>query len=59
MKLRDALKLHNGDEVVVKNSGDIRMVIDTEYVPKEEANNVAGFSVMLDDGNWYGYKEIR
>lgn len=51
MKIRDALKLHNEDEVVVKNSGDIRMVIDTEYVPKEEANNVAGFSVKLDDGN--------
>ena len=59
MKLRDALKLHHGDEVVVKNSGDIRMVIDTEYAPKEEANNVVLVSVMLDDGNWYDYKEIR
>ena len=39
MKLQDALKLHNEDEVTVKKT---KQVVD----------------VMLEDGNWYGYKEI-
>ena len=60
MTLKDALKLHNGDEVVVKRTKEIQTVVEVEFVPEEQTNNrAAGLSVRLTDGNWYGYKEIR
>lgn len=34
-------------------------VIEVEVTPKEHTtNNMACVDVMLEDGNWYGYKEI-
>lgn len=54
MRYADALKLHSGDEVTVKRSKEIMRVIETEVVPE-----IKGISIMLEDGNWYGYKEIR
>ena len=60
MKLNDAMKLHNGDEVIVKRTKTAMKVVEVETLTKEmTANNMACVSVMLDDGNWYGYKEIR
>lgn len=59
MRLRDAKKLHSGDEVTVKRTKETLRVIETEYVaPCDTANGIPGLSVFLEDGNWYGYKEI-
>lgn len=59
MRLRDAKKLHSGDEVTVKRTKEILRVIETEYVSASDTSNrVPALSVFLEDGNWYGYKEI-
>lgn len=59
MRLRDALKLHNEDEVTVKKTKQVMEVVEIEVTPKEHTtNNMACVDVMLEDGNWYGYKEI-
>ena len=60
MKLSDARKLHGGDEVTVRRTGAVLRVIETEYVSKEEsASGIPALSVFLEDGNWYGYKEVK
>lgn len=53
MKYIDALKLHPGDEVTVKRSKITMRIVEIEVV-----EYIKGISVRLDDGNWYGYKEI-
>ena len=59
MKIQDALKLHNGDEVTVKKTKQVMRVIEVEVTPKEHTtNNMTCIDVKLEDGNWYGYKEI-
>ena len=59
MKIQNALKLHNEDEVVVKKTKQVMRVIEVEVIPKEQTTNNRTFvSVMLEDGNWYGNKEI-
>ena len=60
MKIRYAKQLHSGDEVQIKRTGVIMRVIETEYVSKEQtANHIEALSVRLEDGNWYGHKEIK
>lgn len=62
MKIAEAKLLHAGDEVVVKADKEtgtpswIGRVIEVEV---ERRTNREDVSVMLDDGNWYGYKEIK
>ena len=59
MKIRDALKLHNEDEVIVKKNKQVMRVVEIKVTPKEHtANNRTCIDIMLEDGNWYGYKEI-
>ena len=59
MKLRDALKLHNEDEVTVKKTKQVMKVVEIEVTPKEHtANNTTCVDIMLEDGNWYGHEEI-
>ncbi len=59
MTVKNALKLHNGDEVIVKRFKEAMTVIETEVIPaSEETNNHVFVNVMLDDGNWYNHKEI-
>lgn len=59
MKLQDALKLHNEDEVTVKKTKQVMSVVEIEVTPKEHTtNNMTCVDIMLEDGNWYGYKEI-
>lgn len=59
MRLRDAKKLHSGDEVTVKRTKENLRVIETEFVSaRDTSNGIAALSVFLEDGNWYGYKEI-
>lgn len=62
MKLSEAKLLHKGDEVVVKADKEtntpswIGSVIEVEV---ERRTNREDVSVLLDDGNWYGYREIK
>ena len=59
MKLRDALKLHNEDEVSVKKTKQVMRVVKIKVTPKEHTtNNMNCVDIMLEDGNWYGHKEI-
>ena len=54
MKWNDAIKLHNEDEVTVKETGAVMNVITTEV------NRTAkSMRVMLTDGNWYDHRDIR
>ena len=61
MKLTQALQLHKGDEVIVKKKNQytsewIGTVIETEIT---EVNGRKYVDIMLEDGNWYGYKEVK
>ncbi len=59
MKIQSALKLCNNDEVVVKKTKQVMKVIEIEITPKKHTvNNMTCVDVKLEDGNWYGYKEI-
>ncbi len=59
MRLKDAEKIHNGDEVMIKKTKTVKTVVEKVSIKRNETtNNIACVSVMLDDGNWYGYKEI-
>ena len=60
MKLRDALKLHNEDEVTIKRSGTVHRVIKVCDIPKEMTNNFKpAVDILLDDGNWYEHRELK
>lgn len=60
MKLADALKLHNEDEVTVKRTKRVMRVVEIEITPKEHTtNHMTCVDILLEDGKWYGYKEIR
>lgn len=60
MKLANALKLHNEDEVTIKRTKTVKRVVEIEITPKEHTyNKMTCVDVLLDDENWYGYKEIR
>jgi len=52
MKLKDAMRLHNEDEVIIKKTGQVLRVIETRLHPKV-------FYLLLSDGNWYNNKEIK
>ena len=59
MKLQDALKLHNGDEVTVKKTKEILLVEDVVTIPKGvTTNRTVCAGIRLADGNWYGCKEL-
>ena len=59
MKLKDAMKLHNEDEVTVKKTGTILRVIEKECFTKEESATGSGYvNLYLTDGQWYTHKEV-
>ena len=59
MKYTEAKSLHKGDKVFVRKTKQVLMIVEIETLsPEESANGIPGVSVRLDDGNWYGYKEI-
>ena len=59
MTIKNALKLHSNDRVVVNKTKEVLSITEVEFVPKNlTANGIAGFSVLLSNGVWYGYKEI-
>ena len=57
MKLKEAIELHNEDEVIVKKTGCAMYVIETEA--EYENGKIKRINIMLEDGNWYGHKEIK
>lgn len=60
MKYKDAIKLHNEDEVIIKKTGEVRSVVEIIVTPKEHTtNNIPCVDILLDDGDWYGYKEVK
>ena len=59
MRLQNALKLHNEDEVMVKKTKEVLRVMEIEVTPKEcTTNNMTCVDIKCTDGNWYGYKEL-
>ena len=54
MVYRNALKLHKGDEVTIKKTGCIMMVVTTETQLGQKNVNI-----MCEDGNWYHHTEVK
>ena len=59
MKRRDAMKLHNEDEVIVKKTGQVRRVIESSQHLLDKHGNPIVINLLLDDGNWYNHKEVK
>lgn len=59
MKYRDAKKLHNGDEIIVKETNEILTVLNA-YEPRP-VNDIVRKIVLVecDDGNTYHHCDIR
>jgi hypothetical protein len=54
MVYRNALKLHKGDEVTIKKTGYVMMVVTTEtQLGRKNVN------IMCEDGNWYHHTEVK
>lgn len=54
MTYRDALKLHNGDEVTIKKTGCVMLVVSTEtQLGRKNVN------IMCENGNWYTHTEVK
>ena len=46
-------------DLLLKKNKQVMRVVEIEVTPKEHTtNNMTCVDVMLEDGNWYGYKEI-
>ena len=59
MRYDDARRLHNEDQVIVRKTGQVLMVVETRLVaPEKTAGLAPAVEVMLDDGNWYSHREI-
>ena len=59
MKRRDAVKLHNEDEVIIKKTGQILRVIEACWHLLDKHGNPRVINLLLDDGNWYNHKEVK
>ena len=55
MTKRDALKLHNEDEVIIKSTDTPVYVIETQI---EKIDNTEYVMLYCTDGNWYNHKEV-
>lgn len=59
MNFRNAKKLHNGDEVTVKKTGEVLTVVSA-YVPRPmNMINRNQVFVECDDGNTYIHSDIK
>lgn len=59
MKYKYARNLHNEDQVIVRKTGQVLMVVETRLVaPEKTSGRAPAVQVMLDDGNWYHHREI-
>jgi len=52
MTYRQAKKLHNGDEVTIKESDRVMTVVSTEIHDK-------AVIIMVDDGNMYHHRDVK
>ena len=52
MTYAQAKKLHNGDEVTIKESDRVMTVVTTEVHKKVVI-------IMLDDGNMYHHRDVK
>ena len=59
MKRRDAMKLHNEDEVIVKKTGLVLRVIESYWHLLDKHGNPRVINLLLDDGLWYTHKEVK
>ena len=59
MKRRDAMKLHNEDEVIVKKTGQVLRVIESLGLNLDRHGNPRVINLLLDDGLWYTHKEVK
>lgn len=59
MKYNDAKKLHNGDEIVIKETNEILTVLRA-YQPRP-VNDIARKVILVecDDGNTYHHRNIK
>ena len=59
MKYNDAKKLHNGDEIIVKETNEILTVLQA-YQPRP-LNNIVRKIILVecDDGNTYHHRDIK
>lgn len=55
MKKADALKLHNEDEVTIKETGAVTRVLDAYF----ENENSKYVTVECEDGNTYTHLDIK
>lgn len=59
MDKRNAAKLHNEDEVLVKSEGNrSAYVVETNVVRDSETRKIKYVEVMLTNGNWYNHKDL-
>ena len=59
MRYDDARRLHNEDQVIVRKTKQVLMVVETRILtPDETSSSAPAVEVMLDDGNWYSHREI-
>ena len=59
MRYDDARRLHNEDQVIVRKTKQVLMVVETRSLtPDETSSSAPVVEVMLDDGNWYSHREI-
>jgi len=59
MRYEHARNLHNEDQVIVRKTGQVLMVVETRQIaPEKTAGTAPAVQVMLDDGNWYHHREI-
>ena len=54
MTYRNAKKLHTGDEIELKATGEIARIVEV-YIDEEHKTVLA----MTDDGNWHRHKTFK
>lgn len=52
MTFRDAKKLHNGDEVIFKETKSILYVVEVKI-------DGSDIYIYCDDGNWYHHRTLK
>lgn len=59
MRIRDAKKLHNEDEVIVKSTGQVLRVIESCHHLLDKNGYPKVINLLLTDGRRYNHKEIK
>ena len=60
MRFDEAKWLRTGDEVTLKRTGRKMQVVSVVVTEKEQASTLKkNVSVLLNNGKWYTYRQIR